>query len=1337
MIIMTQTPGEDQNDNVSVTSTIDENVDSDEEFHLIKILAERLVGGITMYLVEWEGFPLSNATWEPLEHLQQDTISGWEIFKEETGRRTASGFRVRDWKAALRRDVEGKRARHDDRNQKRVSLGLQRTEFESLLNEYLETTEGSLEDYEESGDDERSSQSPRDNDKEKNQDNHEASKGAGISDPTISKADAGKHESTNNLRGAAKPSKRKIGENSPPQIPVLRPRKPSGKGIKSTQETLSHEHGGAASTEKGSPSAPAAASPTLKQPSHGPARTMIAANSRRMSTGTKVAGTGANVFIGGRVRRENPTLLDAVVNSSKEPRLLKVRHQNLVQKRLRDREGVVAPVHPPAELMSLDRSDAGFVRRNSAPGPLQNAAEAMDEGPSDHQKVPETETSIGPPAEPSSGSTQPTQRGIDPDNTSVPQAGKNTKKSKRSVRWDDNVTVREAMDESSLFVSQSPPALNMADNNPDEAAAAAPALACTPNAAPSSDGFNQLVTQPISKECQFGTRESRPITLTFTGLPVNSDIPWLVAFRNQSLCIFTHSCTAKDFMTQASYLREEQLLHGHIFEATDREAIESMASRLKLGGFGFICLSQGYCILIFPSDCKEWNDENVGANTDSAGCLLNYSIFKPNASFESSMLAPLSYAMTGTGQDTTTTPELPVFDLFLGYKYDQLLPPHAQGTHRHKFFLAFPPSAREEACLVSQWLRLSNSECDIRTSLQAGDWSSFVKLENGTVILHEDAVSAARMFPGFADILHASSRKFNFCLFRRSLLSAPLLASLDPSTPGAGGRELCRIFRSGTAILVTPSFLVSQPAQAYNFFKWFFQNFSSNSQKYRRGKLVVCAGIEDWMFDLALEKSKRYEEQARTHKNPKSTATMKKEIEQRFKTLGLVRQLLLESADEGEGPLVFAPDAIDGNDEQSLVNWFGWWSIVNMAQLRKFFVLGSSDQSIARLSRLVQVQDYQESPVEEPEAAPEDQNEPHDSGGQHGALQLAFSDEGGAIRDSLARVETSMLKEEYRVLTLYRLPVSYWDRDMPFHFNDITSMFQSYGRWFSFFADFMRRHMGPGGVSSVRGGVNTYAGLFYTIEGGWDSTKYPKGIKPPRRPWVAIFRPVNPHRKPWRTTELFIWDYATREKYSGGAEVYMNDLIAAQQELIKLVKEQSEEILRFPLERVWLGGLSADDPREIYSHPLDITLSWLGNLQPSIRELLPAPGLHLPSRGWKLVNPAQAPTKAPDRELGDPMDVDMMDVDRPEGDLSGVKKGVFHPPLMDGQKAHPRFRNDLYDWAERERSRGGQGQMEFTFRPTMTWYEPQLQHGRGFHHIHVVSWESLFARYNIDDPKRV
>lgn len=51
-------PDDGQDDDCSVTSTSDDNEDS-EFFSYVRILTERQIGGTTMYLVEWENFPLS------------------------------------------------------------------------------------------------------------------------------------------------------------------------------------------------------------------------------------------------------------------------------------------------------------------------------------------------------------------------------------------------------------------------------------------------------------------------------------------------------------------------------------------------------------------------------------------------------------------------------------------------------------------------------------------------------------------------------------------------------------------------------------------------------------------------------------------------------------------------------------------------------------------------------------------------------------------------------------------------------------------------------------------------------------------------------------------------------------------------------------------------------------------------------------------------------------------------------------------------------------------------------------------------------------------------------
>ena len=41
-----------------------------EEFYVVEqILDKKIIGKVLKYKVKWEGFPLQEATWEPLENL--------------------------------------------------------------------------------------------------------------------------------------------------------------------------------------------------------------------------------------------------------------------------------------------------------------------------------------------------------------------------------------------------------------------------------------------------------------------------------------------------------------------------------------------------------------------------------------------------------------------------------------------------------------------------------------------------------------------------------------------------------------------------------------------------------------------------------------------------------------------------------------------------------------------------------------------------------------------------------------------------------------------------------------------------------------------------------------------------------------------------------------------------------------------------------------------------------------------------------------------------------------------------------------------------------------------
>lgn len=60
----------------------------DEEFVVETILAKKVIDNITQYKVKWQGYPLSQSTWEPVSHLAnvKDMIMDFEFERLKTDR---------------------------------------------------------------------------------------------------------------------------------------------------------------------------------------------------------------------------------------------------------------------------------------------------------------------------------------------------------------------------------------------------------------------------------------------------------------------------------------------------------------------------------------------------------------------------------------------------------------------------------------------------------------------------------------------------------------------------------------------------------------------------------------------------------------------------------------------------------------------------------------------------------------------------------------------------------------------------------------------------------------------------------------------------------------------------------------------------------------------------------------------------------------------------------------------------------------------------------------------------------------------------------------------------
>lgn len=1323
-------PDQDLEDDISITSTIEEAYDSEEEFTVLRILAERSCQNHSYYLVEWEGWPLDEATWGPEEDFKDETLSEWEEIKKSTGRKTAVGFRVQDWKDALLESIRQRRDRHDRRNRKRISQGLMPTDFYDSRQHGLDTIEETMDEVMDPDDD----QPPVEQSAACDDDGSSSSDDLTVLD-TLRSSNQSRRQQTKpkqTTQDAARPRSKEVGAvsasspkqkrassdeaksaDAPQQRPVTKVSQPPAKLLKpSATAAKSDSAKSSGSLRKDTSSIHKKllpARPLATQDMSASVLTRTAAN--RPTASVRSPEEIVNVFAGGKVRKPRKRLSEVVSDTTKEPQLLRLRLQNLAQKQLRDNEGTRAP----SLQLPLRTNTPPSTRRSSAPDVSQSSVnvdrEAEVQAPSTTRR-----SSLGSslPTSSSVHEKQSVRKSVDSNDDQRPP------KRARTVHFDIEPRAKdtEGYDEyESLFVEQddSMPDVDqqVADPEPEQTEA---------TSAPNSGPPTLPILSPVRKECRFGSGAAQSLGMNFVGVPAEeTQASWAAHFRGENELIFSHSCMSRDFLDPVCPHGEE-LCRGYAEGVSMSEQLDGITNDIKIGALGLLCHLGEFYAILFSSRSEEWSQ------IQSRGCpkgdsVLGFVLFKSEPCLNPIMLAPFTYMTEKQSGSPAFSPEerIPTVDLVFRSTLSQLLPPVSQQAQETSFFLAFPPSAEQEAIFISQWLKSSTALCNVKSSLKPGDWSSFVDQNSGVVVIHEKAFSAIRSFPHLADMLHASKSNFLFWLFRRPLLSMERFPQMDPALR-AISTELCPILRPGTAILVTPSFLVSQPRQAYNFFKWGFQNFSQTSQSYYPGKLVVCAGIEDYILGLAKEKAELCS---------KNRTAIKWDMEAYMKSWRLVRELMSESVEIADGRVVLAPDAIDGNDEQSLVNWFGWWSMEHIDQVRRFTVLGSSNQRHDRMTRLIRPGCFEHSIQCQKEAA-------HDDGrDQPQSFQLVYNDDGVAIGDFLMQVDEAARHMPFCPIAFHTSPVSYWHADMAWHFGDYTSKFHTYTVWFKKLTDFLA----PRGKPEPKGRVNTFCGFFYTIEGAWDGhTHLGSGKSNSRRPWVAIFRPVDLHIKPWKSTELLLWDLKAHSKASADASLHVTDLIDAQQALVQMVKAQSR-IHVLPLSRVWLGGIPAGDSADQNAHPLDITLDWLSKVRDNVRQRVPLPAAKLREQGWKQVQASEMSKGPPTQTLtrAEVEDMEMKDAGLTDDEVEvATKKTIFHPPSVPGKHPGARgSRNLLYAWAEAKLKAGERGKCEYTFQPTTQWYREQLQEGRGFRHIQVSSWEPVFERYAIDDPKKV
>ncbi|KAL7823568.1 hypothetical protein V8C26DRAFT_386949 [Trichoderma gracile] len=1386
-------------DDISVTSTDDEN---DQEMDVDQVLAERHVRGESHYLLLWENLPLGDASWEPRGNLPEKLVAEWEQAKARprTGTELAPKFTVQDWKDATIQKYDERCVRHNRRNAVRARRGLAQTLISPTRQSLLEELSLFANDEDDIGqrwgeaagqDDSATALSgqglPQDlseNHPSLHDRQPEDSPEQGFPQllPNNEPSSSAKQATEGSEQGS-----HRVPSNIQPSSPIKQPPERSEQGLpedpshnespsptmqpaggisgpsapmaplvvaisprKSLAETLFGEPG------ENPPEKPRLVPPTklksalksTETTSRGSVRFLIPPPeasdevSRRpsLSQRTPAAKSAActNVFAGGRTRKVRHTLSEVAADPATNPKFLNSRLKRKLELQRRDQEGTRAPTQRPVGLISLDPSNP------QAPSGEQTSAHDAKNGDQANAKR-----------------RSPT-KGV--------------------AHWEDEPM--EIDQSESLFV-------------PDD----------TPPSPGSDilDPFNRhdsekqpYRSKTISKAVQLGSDGLSVVTLSFDGLPDEADNSWAKRFCSPEPLVFTHACTRHDFDCQTAptgQLKIIPLCQGAVFSYNENESLTSLASNLRLGSTGLLSICEGYCVYIFCIG------EAGGPSAQNASdATLGYVLFElvdPD-SLGPSILSPapqLRLSGLTRGDESPASWSRPLSRVF-GLNYEQLLPPFAKNAERHNFYIAFPPRAEQEALLLSWWLRDNNGKCDIRTAYTRGHWDSFFRLNHGIVIIHEDVLWSIRSFPRFHTLLHGPRTNYTFWMFSRSLSPIRALGSGESPPSPLGDIRLHRVFDPGAAFLVTPSFFISEPENAYAFMKWFWSRFVKSYDASRPRKLVLCAKVDEWMNDLSLEKllmmhrrPSRVPEEERVAKGISDSA-----IHCRYKTFRMLQQLVVDAPSEVAGRVIFAPESIDGNDEQSLVNWFGWWSTLHIHQYRRFTVVGSGRQTEERLSRIIRTPNYKRHLTNDPDWQPPILPRQPEASATFPAPRQSREDEAFSLKSRLTGIVTAA-KREWSPVKVYWFPVGFSSWDISFRLGDRGDIYQTYGKWLEFFWDILETK------GLKKSPHNSGAGLFHTFDEDQASSLTIHNVQ--CTPWAAVLRPANPHLRPWRHTELFIWDVRYSDSISKGKTFCSSDLLETQRRLIRFVEDKTWE-LKLPLKNVWVGafgthlaGVSA----------MDATLDWLANVPGKVRDWIPAPSKELASRGWSPVLPEgplgdrredeRGYRREEEREYrrederehrrederdyrrederdylrederdylredereyrrkdergkrqedergnrkGDPKgnlgpaNVETKQGSPPSDDGTAPPKVIFHPPRRgNSQPEASKCRNRLYHEAQQHDPQLEGREFAFTFRPTMDWYSEQCNEGRGFEHVAVVPWYEVFKTWKID-----
>ncbi|SPO05628.1 uncharacterized protein DNG_08315 [Cephalotrichum gorgonifer] len=1319
-----------QREDVDSDTTIDEASEEDMLWTVEDVLAE-VPGGedgqSKYYLISWSGFDLHAATWEPEEHLESPTIKSWEDTKGAIERGEKEEFDVSRWWEAKIQHIRDRLARANERDARRKSRGLPLTGTAATIEESLSDVLSEQAEWYAGQDPEP----PLDGDEVDDAYLPPPSASGLSSDPPLLNRRVQTRADTH-----PRPRKTTSGQNA-----TLTGRRSSVDTPASTQQRpkkLAQQASGPKGQDALSKTSPTVANmpqpqrpmqPTIPKPKPNPLK------AKRSATTTGTQGAGANIFTSGKDARKRRNLAELMGDTAREKKLFqKHRITRIANLRSRDKEDL-PPATPPSKLFEISKGGAGH-------GPKEFEAAKRATLETRQRKSPLTLGLI--------------RRGTDDggiDEEGGPPSQTEKKRRKKSVRFCDTPIMRSPSpiaasfpqstpmdlddpDEPSLFVPPGPPSPPKLEPPGDDVA---PSLLHIPVSEKPEP--NQSIA--INKVICFGPGDSKKLQVSLDGVPSSPDEPWFMDLMGAEEINFTHMCAARNLAFQIRYIAGEKIGVGCVRSIAASEDLANVASRLKLGSFGAVCFRDGYFIVVCPSRCTDWKegDFGIGAVTSPSEVDLRYLMFKRGP--DGNPLPDQSQNLGQPGDELLGDRGI-VCQQVLGFNFRSLLPANIgpdPAKNKHAFFLVFPPSREAELNALCLYLRSCDRQCRIYTNREPGSWNAI--LDDTllcTIIFHEAATWALRKLRSVSTLISVGDHRATFWRFTEAMTahSTIPLGEADRWTP-PGQIGLHRLLPGGKAFLLTPSFLLTQPRQAAQFLTWYSERYD-RTRHTRTYKIVVARGVCDFLRDVADQRWIGRKSIGLPAGKPGSGDEPRgralDDCEALEVTWTILRHLVGVSTrdcswrDEDLAPIVFAQDSLRPDDEQSLVNWLGWWSMNNLDRYRKFIVFGTDEEDMENGAIATVVTSF-------PTYHPDTTTDPYGCAATADIIQNApnhpetvftcrklSNDDPGAILSYLESL-TRMYPPSKTIAIIYKFPVGYSGDESFGEYNHYRGRFETFQSWFQYLRPFDRLSIGvklPPNVKFV------YGGFFYTIAdepgGGFPGPQHDQ-IR--RHPWVAFYRPARPHLltkgKYDGNFELLIWDWTARRKFPTEDQIPAEKLAKAQQQLIEFINQNTAA--KNPgsvLENVWFGG-----PRSttLDSHPMDATLEFLKDALEDTRAALPATLEQLISANYRKVIP-QSQSQPQEREAPDS---EMM-----EGE--GVAySDIFHPPRGNRFTQPSKCQNLLFVQARealRNRRSDKQETFPYRFEPTTSWYALQKEEGRGFEHMFVGRWKAAFNELRIN-----